>query len=69
MRRTLLELFHAMEEMQPSILLADISFFISAEGFEIPLKVSFECFNFRAKTVDSNVDQLYDDKVLFALLQ
>ena len=64
MRRTLLELFHAMEEMQPSILLADISFFISAEGFEIPLKVSFEfcgqiyseCFNFRAKTVDSNVD-------------
>ena len=31
-----------MEEMQPSILLADISFFISAEGFEIPLKVSFE---------------------------
>ena len=53
-----------MEEMQPSILLADISFFISAEGFEIPLKVSFEfwgqiyseCFNFRAKTVDSNVD-------------
>ena len=66
MRRTLLELFHAMEEMQPSILLADISFFISAEGFEIPLKVSFEfcgqiyseCFNFRAKTVDSNVDFL-----------
>ena len=42
MRRTLLELFHAMEEMQPSILLADISFFISAEGFEIPLKVSFD---------------------------
>ena len=66
-----------MEEMQPSILLADISFFISAERFEIHLKVSFEfwgqiyseCFNFRAKAVDSNVDQFYDDKVLFALLQ